>query len=59
MNYKQVIHHLTDHIQKTDPKKMWVVDNLQYLTLGGSHAYGTETSNSDWDCYGITIPPRK
>jgi len=59
MNYKNVIHHLTDHIQKTDPKKMWVVDNLQYLTLGGSHAYGTETSNSDWDCYGITIPPRK
>ena len=35
----------------------WMVDNIQYLTLMGSHAYGTHHENSDWDVYGFTIPP--
>ena len=32
-------------------------DNLNYLTLMGSHAYGTATEKSDYDYYGFTIPP--
>lgn len=35
----------------------WLVDNIQYLTLMGSHAYGTHHENSDWDVYGFTMPP--
>lgn len=37
----------------------WLVDNIQYLTLMGSHAYGTHHENSDFDVYGFTIPPKE
>lgn len=41
----------------------WLIDNLQYLTICGSHAYGvadTSIKNKipDYDYYGICIPPK-
>ncbi len=35
----------------------WLVDNTIFLTLHGSHAYGTNTPTSDIDVKGIAIPP--
>lgn len=37
----------------------WLIDNTQYLTLMGSHAYGTNTKDSDFDVYGFAIPPKE
>ena len=37
-------------------KPNWL-QKLDYLTVMGSRAYGTETENSDWDFYGYVIPP--
>lgn len=48
---------------KPDPRKFykgnlsWLVDNTIFLTLHGSHAYGTNTPASDVDVKGIAIPP--
>lgn len=36
----------------------WLVDNTHYLVIMGSHAYGTETPESDYDIYGWCIPPK-
>jgi len=36
----------------------WLPDNLCYLTMMGSVAYGTNESYSDMDVYGICIPPK-
>jgi hypothetical protein len=35
----------------------WLVPNTIFLTLHGSHAYGTSTPTSDVDVKGIAIPP--
>jgi hypothetical protein len=35
----------------------WLVDNTIFLTLHGSHAYGTNLPTSDVDVKGIAIPP--
>jgi predicted nucleotidyltransferase len=35
----------------------WLVNNTIFLTLHGSHAYGTNTPTSDVDVKGIAIPP--
>jgi len=50
-------------IQKLEKKKLihppkWLANNTIYLTLMGSMCYGTNTDESDWDIYGITIPLR-
>ena len=37
----------------------WVHDNCVYLVLTGSHAYGTNTPESDYDYAGITVPPKE
>jgi predicted nucleotidyltransferase len=41
----------------------WLVDNLCYLTIMGSHAYGvadtSDESQSDLDVYGFCIPPKE
>lgn len=37
----------------------WLESNTIYLTLHGSHAYGTSRPNSDIDIRGIAIPPKK
>jgi predicted nucleotidyltransferase len=35
----------------------WIRDNTIYAVLVGSHAYGTNRKDSDFDIYGVTIPP--
>ncbi len=37
----------------------WLPANTVYLVNHGSHAYGTNTKDSDYDVYGICIPPLK
>lgn len=38
----------------------WLCPNVHYLTVMGSHAYGTQRDDdSDWDLYGFAIPPRE
>lgn len=36
----------------------WLPDNIGYLTVMGSKAYGCSDNDSDWDVYGFAIPPR-
>lgn len=36
----------------------FVPDGIQYLCIHGSHAYGTNNEESDFDIAGITIPPK-
>lgn len=36
----------------------WIEDNLILLTAHGSHAYQVNTKDSDFDVYGIVIPPK-
>jgi predicted nucleotidyltransferase len=36
----------------------WLASNTQYLTLMGSRAYGCATDKSDFDIYGVCIPPK-
>lgn len=40
----------------TPPK--WLPENVHYLTMMGSHAYGCENADSDRDVYGWCVPPR-
>lgn len=37
----------------------FVIDNCIYLVTMGSYAYGVQTEDSDFDIYGITIPPKE
>jgi predicted nucleotidyltransferase len=37
----------------------WISDRTVFLTMAGSHAYGTNTATSDVDMKGICIPPLK
>ncbi len=37
----------------------WLVDNVQYLTIIGSEAYGVAKGESDHDIYGFVIPPKE
>jgi predicted nucleotidyltransferase len=36
----------------------FVINNTQYEVLMGSHAYGSDTEESDFDIYGFCIPPK-
>lgn len=36
----------------------WLASNIHYLTVMGSHAYGVATDDSDFDIYGICVPPK-
>jgi predicted nucleotidyltransferase len=36
----------------------WLSANVAYLTFMGSHAYGCETEESDYDVYGFCIPTK-
>lgn len=37
----------------------WFVNNIQYLTIIGSEAYGVAKEESDHDIYGFVIPPKE
>lgn len=37
----------------------FIKDNVVYEVLTGSMAYGNATDNSDWDIYGVCIPPKR
>lgn len=58
MRGEVIIRKIREHSTKNG-RPDWIVDNLQYLTLMGSHAYGTNRTDSDWDVYGFTVPPRE
>lgn len=36
----------------------WLPNNVQYLTVMGSEAYGVSNGTSDKDVYGVVIPPK-
>ena len=56
VNNLSLIHRLYNQKQIDCPR--WLPDNLCYLTLFGSHAYGMNTEKSDYDYYGFAIPPK-
>lgn len=37
----------------------WLPNNTQYLVLMGSHCYGLENKDSDFDYFGFCVPPRE
>lgn len=51
MNYKEKINSKEYDFLRTDPH---LGNRIMLLTLGGSHAYGTNNENSDLDIRGIT-----
>jgi predicted nucleotidyltransferase len=55
MNKKEILCRMRE---KITPGQEWVLDNIQYLTIMGSHAYGMNHKDSDFDVYGCTIPPK-
>lgn len=57
--------HLIAHLvqQKLITPPAWLIDNVHYLTIMGSVAYGVADTNdehqtSDFDVYGFCIPPK-
>ena len=54
---KSLIHRLYETKKIDCPA--WLPDNLCYLTLMGSRAYGIENKDSDYDYYGVCLIPRK
>jgi hypothetical protein len=58
--------HLVNHLiqQKLITPPAWLADNVHYLTIMGSIAYGVadtneESAQSDFDVYGWVVPPRE
>jgi predicted nucleotidyltransferase len=52
------------YIQNLVNKKLaqppkWLPDNVHYLTIMGSLAYGVSSDSSDLDLYGFCIPPKE
>lgn len=47
------------HYQFYNTNIDWIKKNTVYLSLHGSHAYGTNIATSDIDYRGIIIPPKK
>jgi len=37
----------------------WLHSNTIFLSVHGSHAYGTNIESSDWDLRGVCIPPKE
>lgn len=54
MNSKDII----EKIIKQSPHLSWMKDNVLFLSLHGSKAYGTDNENSDEDFKGICIPDK-
>jgi len=51
-----ILDNLSEKDLKSCPK--WLPNNCHYLTIIGSHAYGVNTKDSDFDVYGFCIPPK-
>lgn len=47
-----------EKLNKIHPPK-WLVNNVHYLAIVGSEAYGVSIDNSDKDMYGFAIPPKE
>ena len=41
--------------QRFTPQEQWIEDNLLLEVISGSHAYGCQTKDSDFDVVGITM----
>lgn len=52
-----VVKELTERGVAHPPR--WLPDNLHYLTMMGSVAYGVSSDTSDCDVYGVAIPPKE
>lgn len=52
INYNTFKHELPDNMK-------WLEDRTILLTKAGSHAYGTNTPESDLDIKGVAIPPKE
>jgi hypothetical protein len=52
-----IVHKLQEHGLISPPK--WLPDNLAYLVIMGSMAYGVNTDTSDMDVYGFAVPPKE
>lgn len=56
MDVKQVLH---GFLESYSGNLHWFPGSVLYLTLHGSHAYGTADENSDIDVSGFCVPPRE
>jgi len=54
----ELIKRLMKENTKVTPPK-WLPDNVMYLCISGSVAYGVSTDASDKDIYGFAIPPKE
>lgn len=54
-----VIKHLYDQNLTNLGGHHWMADNVHYLTMMGSVAYGVNNDTSDCDVYGFCIPPKE
>lgn len=52
-------HYVIDKIVKASPHLSWMTRNTVLLVRHGSHAYGTNNTESDEDFKGITIPTKE
>lgn len=56
-NKDNLVQTIQNAIYDHSPSQRWIWDNSFYITIMGSYAYGIETPESDYDIYGVTIPP--
>lgn len=53
------IHGILTQMHHLGPKWLWYNNRPSFLTKHGSHAYGTNTPDSDLDLRGFCIPPKE
>lgn len=55
------VSHLLEHLTRIGVAHppAWLNDNLAYLTVTGSQAYGCADDDSDLDIYGFAVPPKE
>ena len=51
-------HHVISTIAERSPHLSWIVDRTILLVRHGSHAYGTNTAESDEDFKGVAVPTK-
>jgi predicted nucleotidyltransferase len=52
-----ILNTLVEKKLATPPR--WLPENLHYLTIMGSEAYGVSSGDSDKDLYGFCVPPKE